>query len=101
VGLGLLGTLRFLIGLLDLGVFASVDTSDAADDDDDDDGGGATKSNSDGWSDVDGDGGLCYDSFLDDTYLVDRKTTIREYLKRFPEVMATEPPESLRERYGG
>eukprot|EP00580_Thalassiosira_gravida_P012752 CAMPEP_0201632868 /NCGR_PEP_ID=MMETSP0493-20130528/6367_1 /ASSEMBLY_ACC=CAM_ASM_000838 /TAXON_ID=420259 /ORGANISM="Thalassiosira gravida, Strain GMp14c1" /LENGTH=315 /DNA_ID=CAMNT_0048104473 /DNA_START=40 /DNA_END=987 /DNA_ORIENTATION=+ len=63
--------------------------------------GGATKSNSDGWSGVDGDGGLCYDSFLDDTYLVDRKTTIREYLKQFPEVMAMEPPESLRERYGG
>ena len=46
-------------------------------------------------------GGLCYDSFLDDTYLVDRETTIRDYLKQFPDVMATGPPESLRERYGG
>lgn len=54
----------------------------------------------DEWS-IDGEGGLCYNSFLDDTYLVDRKTTIREYLKQCPEVMATEPPESLRERYGG
>ena len=57
--------------------------------------------NKDGSWSTDGDGGLCYNSFLDDTYLVDRKTTIRQYLKQFPGVMATEPPESLRERYGG
>ena len=48
-----------------------------------------------------GEGGVCYNSFLDDTYLVDRKTTIREYLKQYPEVMKTEPPDGLRERYGG
>jgi hypothetical protein len=57
--------------------------------------------NKDGSWSTDDDGGLCYNSFLDDTYLVDRKTTIRQYLKQFPSVMATEPPESLRERYGG
>jgi len=55
---------------------------------------------SDSWS-IDGEGGVCYDSFLDDTYLVDRKTTIREYLKQYPDVMKTEPPDGLRERYGG
>ena len=49
----------------------------------------------------DGKGGLCHNSFLDDTYLVDRKTTIREYLKQYPDVMKTVPPESLKERYGG
>ncbi|KAL9186229.1 hypothetical protein ACHAXT_005467 [Thalassiosira profunda] len=52
------------------------------------------------WS-VDGSGGHCYDSFVDETYLVDRKTTVRQYLKQYPAVMTTEPPESLRERYGG
>lgn len=52
------------------------------------------------WS-SDGAGGRCYNSFLDDTYLVDRKTTIREYLKQHPSVMTTEPPEYLKERYGG
>lgn len=40
-------------------------------------------------------------SFLDDTVLVDRTTTIRQYLAEHPEVMATEPPPSLAERYGG
>lgn len=54
----------------------------------------------DTWS-SDGVGGLCYESFLDETYLVDRKTTIREYLKLYPEVMTKEPPEDLRQRYGG
>ncbi|KAL7508816.1 hypothetical protein ACHAXN_007111 [Cyclotella atomus] len=43
----------------------------------------------------------CHDSFLDETYLVDRKTTIREYLKMNPEVMKTEPPPELKHRYGG
>ena len=52
------------------------------------------------WS-VDGTGGRCYNSFLDETFLVDRKTTVREYLKQFPDVMTTEPPEGLRDRYGG
>ena len=40
-------------------------------------------------------------SFLDETVLCDRVTTIREYLARHPEVMTTLPPESLRERYSG
>ncbi|KAL7448557.1 hypothetical protein ACHAWC_000724 [Mediolabrus comicus] len=46
-------------------------------------------------------GELCYNSFLDDTYLVDRFTTIRDYLKEHPEIMETEPPANLKERYGG
>lgn len=46
-------------------------------------------------------GKACYDSFLDETFLVDRKTTVRAYLAAHPEVMATEPPPELRERYGG
>jgi len=43
----------------------------------------------------------CYDSFLDETFLVDRKTTIRSYLKANPQVMTTKPPPGLEERYGG
>ena len=43
----------------------------------------------------------CYNSFLDETYLVDRKTTIRSYLKDNPSVMETLPPQELQERYGG
>jgi len=62
--------------------------------------GDGTGGGGDAWS-ADGAGGLCYDSFLDETFLVDRETTVREYLRRFPDVMATEPPEGLRERYGG
>jgi len=46
-------------------------------------------------------GKLCHDSFLDDTYLVDRETTIRSYLEKYPEIMNTSPPPELRERYGG
>ena len=46
-------------------------------------------------------GGVCYNSFLDETYLVDRETTVREYLNQYPEIMNLEPPDSLRERYGG
>lgn len=53
------------------------------------------------WSDVDCAGGVCYNSFLDETYLIDRVTTVREYLKRNPDIMKFEPPESLRDRYGG
>jgi hypothetical protein len=56
----------------------------------------------DSWSDMNvAGGGVCYDSFLDETYLVDRATTIREYLTRCPDIMKIEPPEELRERYGG
>ncbi|KAL7543658.1 hypothetical protein ACHAXR_012952 [Thalassiosira sp. AJA248-18] len=54
----------------------------------------------DSWT-SDSAGGMCYQSFLDETYLVDRETTIRDYLKQHPGVMEREPPESLRERYGG
>lgn len=43
----------------------------------------------------------CYDSFLDDTFLVDRKTTIRSYLDQNPHVMETLPPPELQKRYGG
>jgi hypothetical protein len=43
----------------------------------------------------------CYDSFLDDTFLVDRKTTVREYIQRFPEVLDVMPPPELVERYSG
>ncbi len=48
-----------------------------------------------------GKGGICYESFLDETLLVDRTTTVREYLKQYPDVMNTEPPEGLKDRYGG
>lgn len=44
----------------------------------------------------------CRDSFLDETYLADRKTTIREYLSRNPDLMETAlPPDSLLGRYSG
>ena len=46
-------------------------------------------------------GPTCYDSFLDDTYLADRKTTIRQCLATKPEVMQTVPPGELAVRYGG
>eukprot|EP00574_Skeletonema_japonicum_P005269 CAMPEP_0201719134 /NCGR_PEP_ID=MMETSP0593-20130828/4424_1 /ASSEMBLY_ACC=CAM_ASM_000672 /TAXON_ID=267983 /ORGANISM="Skeletonema japonicum, Strain CCMP2506" /LENGTH=253 /DNA_ID=CAMNT_0048209525 /DNA_START=143 /DNA_END=907 /DNA_ORIENTATION=- len=52
------------------------------------------------WS-KDGVGGICYKSFLDETYLVDRVTTIREYIDQYPEVMTTKPPDNLKERYSG
>jgi hypothetical protein len=52
------------------------------------------------WS-KDGVGGIAYNSFLDQTFLVDRVTTIREYINQYPEVMETEPPDSLKERYNG
>lgn len=43
-----------------------------------------------------------YSSFLDHTYLGDRKTTIREYLATTGAgIMEEEPPGSLRSRYGG
>ena len=65
-------------------------------------GGGGERKENDIWSDIDGGaGGVCYDSFLDETYLVDRETTVREYLKMYPGIMKAEPPEELRERYGG
>ena len=46
-------------------------------------------------------GEACLASFLDETYLIDRVTTIRQYLEQHPEVMSTLPPPALAERYGG
>ena len=46
-------------------------------------------------------GSVCYDSFLDETYLVDRSTTVRSYIEANPQVMSTEPPPELAVRYGG
>jgi hypothetical protein len=43
----------------------------------------------------------CYDSFLDDTYLVDRRTTVREYLAKYPHILELEPPADLADRYSG
>lgn len=43
----------------------------------------------------------CYESFLDDTFLADRTTTIRTYLDSNPDVMTTQPPPELAVRYGG
>ncbi|CAE7551269.1 unnamed protein product [Symbiodinium sp. CCMP2456] len=40
-------------------------------------------------------------SFLDETFLVDGKTTLRSYLAENPHVMESEPPEEFRERYSG
>ena len=46
-------------------------------------------------------GDECYNSFLDETFLVDRKTTLRSYLHDNPHVMNTVPPPNLEIRYGG
>ena len=46
-------------------------------------------------------GDECFASFLDDTFLVDRKTTIRHYVQQYPEVLQVEPPPELEQRYGG
>mmetsp|Transcript_25812 Transcript_25812/g.40026 ORF Transcript_25812/g.40026 Transcript_25812/m.40026 type:complete len:247 (-) Transcript_25812:856-1596(-) len=46
-------------------------------------------------------GDACYNSFLDETYLVDRKTTVRAYLEKYPNIMTMVPPPELTERYGG
>ena len=46
-------------------------------------------------------GPVALDSFLDETFLVDRVTTLRTYLAAHPEVMSTPPPPELAERYGG
>jgi hypothetical protein len=42
-----------------------------------------------------------FNSLLQDTYLVDRVTTIADYVKANPEVITTLPPESLLKRYNG
>ncbi|GIL63081.1 hypothetical protein Vafri_17056 [Volvox africanus] len=41
------------------------------------------------------------DSFLNDTYLADRSTTIGEYLRLHPDIMDEQPPLPLAERYSG
>lgn len=46
-------------------------------------------------------GPVCNSSFLDETFLADRKTTIGAYLKENPQVMTTVPPVELAIRYGG
>jgi len=44
----------------------------------------------------------CFDSFLDETFLVDRTTTIREYIRRHPGLIEnTVPPPGFEERYSG
>lgn len=43
-----------------------------------------------------------YNNFLDHTFLADRQTSINEYLATTGSgIMEEEPPESLKERYGG
>jgi hypothetical protein len=47
-------------------------------------------------------GGVAYESFLQDTYLADRKTSLAVYLKNHnQEVMESLPPQYLAERFGG
>lgn len=46
-------------------------------------------------------GPVCLESFLDQTYLVDRVTTVRDYLEKHPEVLDTRPPRELEGRYSG
>lgn len=48
--------------------------------------------------------GFCdeaYASFLDATWLADRKTTVRQWLQQHPEIMQEEPPLELVDRYSG
>lgn len=40
-------------------------------------------------------------SFLDGTYLADRRTTVREHLAANPDIMEEQPPPSLIGRYSG
>lgn len=42
-----------------------------------------------------------YTSFLDHTYLADRRTTVRQHLDANPQIMLELPPPELAERYGG
>jgi hypothetical protein len=46
-----------------------------------------------------GDG--CLSSFLDETFLVDRKTSIRSYLEKHPSILDQLPPPELEGRYSG
>jgi hypothetical protein len=48
--------------------------------------------------------GFCpeaYNSFLDNSYLADRVTTIRQYLQQHPEILDELPPPELVGRYSG
>jgi hypothetical protein len=42
---------------------------------------------------------LAYDSFLDETFLADQRTSLRQYLAENPNMMLSEPPEEFKERY--
>ena len=42
-----------------------------------------------------------YNSFLDDTYLADRVTTVKTYLAQHPDIMYELPPPELAARYSG
>ncbi|KAK9288259.1 hypothetical protein L1049_016709 [Liquidambar formosana] len=47
-------------------------------------------------------GDAAYNNFLDHTFIADRKTTIRQYLETTGSgIMEEEPPEPLKNRYGG
>ena len=46
-------------------------------------------------------GTMCLNSFLDETFLVDRETAVREYLASHPEILDTQPPPELVGRYSG
>lgn len=46
-------------------------------------------------------GDECFASFLDETFLVDRTTTVRQYIEQYPHVLEQEPPPDLAERYCG
>ena len=46
-------------------------------------------------------GDKCFTSFLDETFLVDRTTTIRQYVDQYPQVLEQRPPPELAERYCG
>jgi hypothetical protein len=43
----------------------------------------------------------CLDSFLDETYLVDRKTKLRDYMKQYPQILQELPPPEFAKRYSG
>ena len=46
-------------------------------------------------------GKVIEDDFLDNTFLADRKTRLREHLEKDPSILEELPPESLAVRYGG
>lgn len=46
-------------------------------------------------------GGAAYESFLRETFLWDRVTSIEEHLSRRPDIMTTLPPPSVANRYTG